>query len=85
MWDIERSSKFNIDYKNLSHEARSKCDEVVEELRRMDDPREYGERMVGMNAYKTRYFGSYRLVYTVGVRAINVIGLERTGHGHNAY
>ena len=80
MWNVKRTPRFDKDYRNLSHEARSKCDAVVEELRNMDDPRKYGEKMSGVRAYKTRYFGSYRLVYTVSSRLINIIGLERIGH-----
>ena len=39
MWNVVRTNKFSRDYKNLSHEARTRCDEVILELAASPDPR----------------------------------------------
>lgn len=83
MWNVERTARFQRDYKKLSHEMQRKCDVRINELAHSADPRSIGTRMVNSQAYKIR-FDSYRLVYMIHDR-IQVLSMERVGPGHSAY
>ena len=84
VWKIQKTSKFEKQYRKLQPHIQKQCDEAIDTLRYSDNPRMLGKRVVNRDDEYRYRFGGYRLIYTPNI-AVVLIDLLEVSKRERAY
>ena len=84
-WRVSTTTAFDRDLRKLDREVQRRIVAYLEELERLDDPRQRGKGLTADHAGIWRYrVGDYRILTRIDDVAVTVLAL-RVGHRSTVY